>query len=136
MFPATTRLRPSYLATAYIVLLPGRPATLRIGRHAPPLPWGTCRHAAFVTAANPEGRPRLPGANLRANRCLEAQLRAAGLRHYPGIGAADDGVWPAEPSLLIFGLARRIAAALGRRLRQNAILHLSQSRHVTLVPLR
>lgn len=136
MFPVTARLRAAYLATAYIVALPGRRITLRIGRPPPPLPWGTCRHAAFVTAANPHGIAYRPCDNLRATRRLGVRLRHAGLRQLPGEGVADTGDWPAEHSVLVFGLTPRAAAALGRHLRQNAILRLRQRSYVTLWPLR
>jgi predicted fused transcriptional regulator/phosphomethylpyrimidine kinase len=136
MFAVTARLRPAYRATAYIVALPGRRLTLRIGQPPPPLPWGPCRHAAFVTAANPHGIAYRPCANLRASRRLAARLRLAGLRFCRGEGVADAGDWPAEPSVLIFGLPPRAAFAIGRQLRQNAILRLRQHSHVTLVSLR
>ena len=136
MFPVTARLRPAYLATAYIVTLPGRHATLRIGRNPPPLPWGACRQAAFVTPVNPLGKAWQSCANLRARRILAIRLRRACLRHLPARGIGDARDWPAEPSFLVFGVTPRAAAALGRDLRQNAVLHVRQSRHVTLVPLR
>ncbi len=134
MFPATARLAPAYRATAYVVRRPGRETVLRIGAPPPPLPWGACRQAAFVTACNPGSRPRPPAANRRAEKRLAAALRRRGLRLLAGVGRGDGGDWPAEPSLLVFGLTRRGAAALGRALRQNAVLHLGR-RAVVLIPL-
>ncbi len=134
MFAATGRLTAAYRATAYVIRRAGRDAVLRIGAPPPPLPWGACRQACFVTACNPFSRSRTSAANLRAARRLQAMLRRRGLRVLAGIGRGDAGDWPAEPSVLVFGLPRRCAASLGRRLRQNAILHVGRNK-VMLIPL-
>ena len=134
MFPATARLTDVYRATAYIVRPAGRDAVLRIGAPPPPLPWGGCRQACFVTACNPFSRQRTASANFRATSRLHAALRGRGLRVLAGIGRGDAGDWLPEPGFLVFGLPRRCAASLGRTLRQNAILHVSH-RVVMLVAL-
>lgn len=134
MFPATARLEAVYRATAYGVTIGGRKAVLRIGVPPPKLPWGACRQAWFVTACNPRSRPRPAAANRRAARRLVLVLRQCGLRVLPGLGRGDAGDWPPEPSLLVFGLPRRSGPALGRALRQNAVLCVD--RHaVMLIPL-
>ena len=134
MFPATARLAAAYRATAYVVRRAGREAALRIGAAPPPLPWGGCRQACFVTACNPGSRRRAAAVNRRLARRLRATLRRRGLRALPAVGRGDAGDWPPEPSLLVFGLTGRSAAALGRALRQNAVLRVG--RHaVVLIPL-
>ncbi len=134
MFPATARLETVYRASAYVVRWAGRDVVLRIGTPPPRLPWGAWRQACVVTACNPNSRPRAAAANRRAARRLEAALRRRGVRALPAEGRGDAGDWPPEPGLLVFGLPSRSAAALGRRLRQNAILRVGR-RAVLLVPL-
>lgn len=134
MFPATARLQAAYRATAYVVRRAGRDVVLRVGARPPPLPWGPCRQAWFVTSCNPFGRLRTPAANRRAVMRLCAALRRHGLRVLPGVGRGDAGDWPPEPSFLVFGLPRKGAASLGRTLRQNAILRVHR-RAVLLIPL-
>jgi hypothetical protein len=136
MFPATTARRMAYEATSYVVYLPHRPVVLRVGRLPPVLPWGAARGAVFVTAWNPLGRAGARADNVRAGRRLRAALVRAGLRAAAGEGRGDRGDWPAERSLLVFGLARGPAAALGRRWRQNAVLWVARGLPVRLLPLR
>lgn len=132
MFAATAALGVAYRATAYCVCWRGRALALRIGRRPPPLPWGACRQAWFVTAANPGSRLRTTAANGRALRRLAEALH--GLRWVPVVARGDHGGWPAERGVLVFGMGERRAAALGRRLRQNAILAVGR-RNVALRPL-
>ncbi|MGQ0529901.1 MAG: DUF3293 domain-containing protein [Panacagrimonas sp.] len=80
--------------------------------------WG----AAFITAWNPLGaRLSLLENRLRQQRLL-ADLQAGGLRPIEGCGLDADGAWGGEDSLLVLGLTRDRACALGRRHEQNAIL--------------
>lgn len=134
MFPATARLDAAYRATAYGVRCQGREVVLRVGSAPPPLPWGACRQACVVTACNPASRLRPAAVNRLAGRRLAWALRRRGLRSVPSVARGDAGDWPPESGLLVFGISRRSAAALGRALRQNAVLH--AGRHaVVLVPL-
>jgi hypothetical protein len=134
MFAATAGLRPAYEATAYAVRWRGRDVVLRIAARPPSLPWGVCRQAWFITASNPFSRLCPAPANRRAGRRLAEALRRRGVRSLPAVARGEDGDWPAEPGLLVFGLNRRSAAALGRGLRQNAILQVFQ-RGVMMIPL-
>lgn len=135
-FPATAALRAAYVATGYGVWLRGRTAVLRVGRAPPVLPWGVSRQAVFVSPGNPLGRRRARADNRRAQRRLRAMLAAAGLRAVPGEGRGDGGDWPPEPGVLVFGLRPPAAAALGRRLRQNAVVLLARRGAVRLLALR
>jgi hypothetical protein len=78
--------------------------------------------AAYVTAANPRGRVLSEIENHVACAALcDAQIRA-GYACYPGEGRDPQGKWTAEPSVLVVGIARGDALALGRALEQNAIV--------------
>lgn len=91
------------------------------------------RTAAFVTAANPRGEVRPPAENEAAMRALRTSLA---LRSLPGEGRDPQGRWAPEPSLLVLGIARQEAEALGRRLEQNAIVFVERGGAPELVLLR
>ena len=77
---------------------------------------------AYLTAWNPDAKPRAEEANRAAQEALVGDLRAMGLEPHVGAGEADDGSWPPEPSLFVPGLPREQAIALGRRYHQVAIV--------------
>lgn len=77
---------------------------------------------AFLTAYNPDARERSDDENRAAQQALLDELRERGLAWFVGAGEADDGSYPPEPALLVLGLSRDDAIALGRRLRQVAIV--------------
>lgn len=89
--------------------------------------------AAFVTAANPRSEARTPAENEAAMAALRASLALPWL---PGAGRDPEGRWSAEPSLLVLGIARADAEALGRRLGQNAIVFIERGGAPELVLLR
>lgn len=88
--------------------------------------------AAFVTAANPRGAQRSSAANEAAMSALRETLRWP---HLPGEGLDPQKRWPAEPSVLILGISRPEAEALGRRLEQNAIVFVERGGAPQLVLL-
>jgi len=88
--------------------------------------------AAFVTAANPRGEALGEAENRAALAALEAGLAHPFCR---GEGRDPDGRWPAEPSLLVLGIARGEAEALGRAHRQNAIVFIEKGGAPQLVML-
>jgi hypothetical protein len=49
-------------------------------------------------------------------------VRRRGLAHHPAIGVGDDGSWPAEQSLLVLGIDKAEAVALGRAFEQFAVV--------------
>ena len=119
-----TDLEASYRATTYRADTPDGPLSIRVGERCGPLDdllrdrgfdcW------VFVTAHNPGSR-RLDPAE---NACRHANLVAATAGHetFDGESIADAGDWPPEWSLLVLGIDKAAALALGRRLGQNAVL--------------
>ena len=89
--------------------------------------------AAFVTAANPRGEVQEPALNQAAMAALRSSLALPWL---PGEGRDPEGRWRPEPSVLVLGITRVDAAALGRRLEQNAIVFVEKGRAPELVLLR
>lgn len=110
--------------------------TLNIGRRSAPLDALLEAHdatnAAFVTAANPRGEQLSDEENRTALAALEASL---GYPFYRGEGRDAGGRW-AEPSLLVVGIPRGEAEALGRACRQNAIVYAEKAAAPELVMLR
>lgn len=89
--------------------------------------------AAFVTAANPRGEPASHAANEAAMAALRSSLAWPWL---PGEGRDPRGRWRAESSVLVLGIPRADAEALGRRLEQNAIVFVAKGAAPELVLLR
>ena len=80
------------------------------------------RHWAFVTAHNP-GSVRLTAEENRTRHTrLEGDVSARGYEAFPGEGVGDDGQWPPEASLLILGMPRAEATALGQAHAQRAVV--------------
>jgi Protein of unknown function (DUF3293) len=53
---------------------------------------------------------------------LETDVSARGYEAFPGEGVGDDGEWSPEASLLILGMPRAEAAALGHAYAQRAVV--------------
>lgn len=143
-FPASALGRPiieAYLHARYRVLpAVGEPWVLRLGRpdthlrDAQRSAHSTC--SALVTACNPLGQYLTPSLNAARQKRLQSVLRARRCRYLHAAGEDPHCAWPAEPSILIFGLNRSTAVALGRRFGQNAILWSGVNGRVGLVLLR
>lgn len=129
----------AYRSARYRVQASPQPFVLTVDAHSSRLAALICklpaRTAALVTACNPEGVLLTPQENRVAMAQLRSELRGrcAGLLDAQNSGAAGD--WT-EPSLLVLGLSREAACALGRRWRQNAILHAIADAVPRLVLLR
>ena len=95
--------------------------------------------AAFVSSANvrgvasPENEHRLAEFLLRSQ--VDGLNDKAKYRVYQGEGRDPEGRWTAEPSVLIMGIPRAAAEALGRRLEQNAIVYIEKGQAPELVVL-
>lgn len=132
----------AYRAARYAVFSPGKVlAVMRIGVPCPEmddlLDAGGASSAAFVTAHNPGGIPAREEANALAfGELIRAtDPERTGYKVYPGEGNDPEGEWKAEPSLLIVGILRAEAEALGRRFRQNAIVWVEKGKAPELVLL-
>jgi hypothetical protein len=132
MFSVCRRMQLSYLATDYVT----RRGVIRIGERSAEVDRALSRagasRAVFVTAWNPHGR----SAPRHWNAHALARLRAGLPAFIVGYGRGRDGTWPPEASLLVFGVRRAVAAALGRRLRQNAVVFVRRGARAELVALR
>jgi dihydroflavonol-4-reductase len=119
-------LRAAYHRTSYEVEAPGGRLRLRVGEPCPALDALLDRHGvrdwAYVTAHNPGSVPRAHPVNEREHDRLAAEVRDLGHAAYPGEGVGDDGSWLAERSLLVLGITREEARALGRRYEQAAVV--------------
>jgi len=97
------------------------------------------RCAAFVSSANtrgvatPENEKRLADFLLRSQ--LDGLNETTKYRVFQGEGRDPAGKWKAEPSVLIMGIPRAEAEALGRRLEQNAIVFIEKTKAPELVVL-
>ena len=116
------RLEKAYRGTSYAA---GLSLKLRVGEPHPFLDdmmaFRGLEDYAYLTAWNPGSKP-LPEAENRARQeALKERLRAKGLKFLEGVARADDGSW-SEESLLVLGVSRDDALALGRDLGQAAVL--------------
>jgi hypothetical protein len=91
--------------------------------------------AAFLTACNAHGERRSETDNQAAQVRLERTLEDKPYGCYPGEGRDPAGAWPAEASLLVVGIPRTEAEALGRAFGQNAIVFAERGRAPQLVVL-
>lgn len=91
--------------------------------------------AAYITAANPRGQRQPEGDNAIATAALRRSLSDAGYACLAGEGRDPDGQWKAEKSVLVLGMTREDALALGRALDQNAIVFVERGKAPELVVL-
>ena len=75
-----------------------------------------------MTAHNPGSVRSTADENRARHTRLEADVSTRGYEAFPGEGVGDDGEWPAEASLLILGIARDEATALGHAHAQRAVV--------------
>jgi hypothetical protein len=119
-------LETAYRKTSYFADTPAGRLCIRIGEVHPVLDAiltaRGLRSWAYVTAHNP-GSARLTDDENRARHAhLETDVRARGYEAFPGEGVGDGGEWPPETSLLILGMPRAEATALGHAHAQRAIV--------------
>jgi hypothetical protein len=131
-------LQAAYENADYVIFGPP-PLVLRIGepslRLDALLEAAEAASAAFITAANPHGERRSAEENRPAVTALNDLLSASGYPLYPGEGRDPDGRWTPEPSMLVIGIYRDNAEALGRLFGQNAIVFVEKGGAPELVAL-
>ena len=92
--------------------------------------------SALITAWNPYSERTNDAENAAALAKLEHALATRGLTFVPAIGVDPQGLWPGEPSVLILGIERTEAVALGNQFRQNAIVWAGREASPQLILLR
>lgn len=78
--------------------------------------------ACYLTACNPWGQILEPTENARRMRALRHALDSEGWQYLDGSGQDPLGHWPAEDSVLIWGMDAETARQWGRHWQQNAVL--------------
>lgn len=140
--PLDPALRAAYERAVYVIY-GSPPVEFRVGEPSDVLEAMLSMHraasAAFVSSANtrgvatPENERRLADYLLRGQ--LDGLEASPKYRVFQGEGRDPDGKWTAEPSVLIMGIPRAEAEALGRRLEQNAIVWIEKGRAPELAVL-
>lgn len=92
--------------------------------------------AAIISACNPRSERRSDEENRAATEALRGLVEAAGYPHYRAEGRDPEGRAPSEPGLLILGIFRDNAEALGRLFGQNAIVFIEPGRAPALAFLK
>lgn len=123
----------AYRRAEYVVFRPR--VVIRVGEANAELDAliGGAGRAAFLTAANPGSEPRSEEENRHRDKALRQALDEARRSYLEGKGGDPDGGWPAEPSLLVLGIARDQAIELARRFGQNAFVWCEPGRAAELV---
>ena len=78
--------------------------------------------ACYLTACNPWGQILEPAENAARMRALRQELDSEGWQYLDGFGRDPLGQWPAEDSVLIWGMDAETARQWGRHWQQNAVL--------------
>ena len=136
MHPATPELIAAYEKALYAVL--GKPELLiRIGEPNSDLDElleaEGATTAAYITAANPRGEAMSAWKNEIANAALVQSQTEAGYRCFEGEGRDPQERWTPERSVLVVGISRAQAEAVGRAFEQNAIVFVEKGRAPELV---
>jgi Protein of unknown function (DUF3293) len=123
----------------YVVLSDNQTLSVRVGFHSlfvdGLLASKKAKSGSFITAWNPFSKSQSAGINAYRNRELKNYVSTHGFRFVAGEGRGEIGEWPPEPSIFAFGRSRAQASAIGRRFRQNAIVHVTQGRPAELIML-
>lgn len=119
-------LRNAYAATDFVVLVEPE-IHVDIGMQPPQalLDRMTAQesdYAAIVTAWNPFSRALVDGDNRLRQKQLLHELHALGLDTLPAEGRDCQGQWPAEDSVLVFGLTLTHAESLLAKYQQHALV--------------
>ena len=120
-------LDDAYRATTYRVFVPdAAPIDLKVGERSAALDGILMAQGvaawAFITGSNPRSQPLSAEENGRRHAELMRSIRDGGWRYFDGAGIPANAEWQPEASVLVLGIARDEALALGRRFEQNAIV--------------
>lgn len=129
----------AYLATDYQVNAKER-FILNVGRPSSELVrWFQVNkenQAVFITAWNPFGEPVPESTNRIAEKKLIAEIKARDLSYLTGESKDPSGLWPSEPSLLVFGILLESAKALVKRYNQDGFVYVGNDSIPQLILLR
>jgi hypothetical protein len=99
---------------------------LYIGQYSPELVAEHSRHnvksSLFITASNPYGKLLDPTVNFSRYTLLLGDLRIQNLIAEEASGQHPSGNWPAERSLIVYGVDLKLARELGASHNQNAVV--------------
>jgi hypothetical protein len=99
---------------------------LHIGQYSPELVAEHSRHnvksSLFITASNPYGKLLDPAVNFSRYTLLLGDLRIQNLIAEEASGQHPSGNWPAERSLIVYGVDLKLARELGASHNQNAVV--------------
>jgi hypothetical protein len=116
----------AYEKTRFCVADGPRRLCFRVGSRSARLEVLLRRHKAakwaYLTAWNPASLELSRAENDARQDDLKRTLRAAGYKWLPGEGIGDDPSWKPEQSLLVLGISRGKAVALGREFGQLAVV--------------
>lgn len=139
---AQTTLNPA-LINAYLIThyrLQAVDWSLKVGQPQPALAPYYQRHAVqcatYLTACNPFSEQLPSATNLQRMVQLRLALQRAGWAWIDGYGQDPQHVWPAEDSVLVWGMDRLTAQAWGHQWGQNAIIYCDANYCPELVLLR
>lgn len=123
-------LAVAYAATNYCVEYSGATIVLKAGVYSDQLRQllseNNVEQAAFITAFNPDSQQVTDDDNTKAQAALSSVLQERGYSYLRGYGQDPDKVWPAEPSLLVFGIPCGEAIGLASKLGQVAFVWVSK----------
>jgi len=139
MFSKSRKYLEAYKNTDFAFKFRSRPKVIRVNSWSSSIDQVIVAHksraAAFITAYNPFSISRTKAVNFRAHQKLMASLSGSRLSFIEGKGSDPSGEWEAEKSVVVFGVSRATAAALGRRFRQNAVVFVRVHRPSELILL-
>ncbi len=137
--PLTSDIVAAYRNADYVVLPGNSELHFRVGTPSAELDALLAERgataAAFLTAANPHSERRSAEENRAAAAELERALGDAYYSRFRAEGRVPTARWPTEPGVLVLGIPRAAAEALGRRFGQNAILYMERGSAAELVLL-
>ena len=92
--------------------------------------------AAYITAWNPFGKKISDDENYIAEQKLIEEIESRDLFYLKGESIDPSGLWPNEPSLLVFGIALESAKELVKRYRQDGFIYIGNDAKPQLILLR
>jgi len=119
-------LKVVYQQAIYQAYIDGETISLSIGEYNSQLnkllKKHNCDNWAFITAANPYSQPLSESENQQRHQQLIEATKSSQLTTYAAVGKDKTGAWTPETSLVILGIDRPSAIALGNLFEQNAIV--------------